>query len=80
MTEKMVGDVTIKSTGNKSYCDFVLDFKVNDIVGMIETDPEHSGSINGTVTCPGLSKEPLAAKGKTLSILGVAIRAQSLEY
>lgn len=63
MTEKMVGNVTINSTGEHSYCDFVLDFKSDNITSMIELDPEHTSSINGTVTCPGLSKDPIAATG-----------------
>lgn len=58
-----MGDVIIHNTEQKSNCEFVLDFKVDDIISMIERDPEHAGTLNGTVTCPALSKDPMAATG-----------------
>ena len=64
----MVGDLTIKATGDKVYCDFVLDVQAENIISLIDIDPEHTLFINGTVSCPGLSKEPLTAEGKFIKI------------
>ena len=68
-SEKMVGDLTISATKEKCYCDFVLDVKADDVESMIDVDPEHTMTVNGTVTCPGLSKEPLTAAGKLSSFI-----------
>ena len=59
----MVGDLKISATNEKFYCDFVLDVKADDVESMIDVDSEHTMTVNGTVTCPGLSKEPLTAAG-----------------
>ena len=60
----MVGDLTVKATGKKIYCDTVLDVQADNLASMIDLDPEHTMNVKGTVTCSELSKESLAAEGR----------------
>ena len=60
----MVGNLTVKATGKMIYCDAVLDIQADNVISMIELDPEHTMNVKGTVTCLELSKEPLAAEGR----------------
>ena len=57
-SERMHGKVTMTRDGDLSNCEFVVTVESQDVENML-TDSNHAGTVAGTVTCPGLSTEPL---------------------
>ena len=55
----MVGEVTFNKQLEADHCEFTLTIESEDVEEMIEKDPKHGASIAGTVTCKGLSEDPM---------------------
>ena len=65
-TEKMVGTYEPSNNNAKQTpCEFTLTIDSDDVERMLNSDPSHSATISGTVTCLALSSAPLSvSEGK----------------
>ena len=55
----MTGQMTLEQSGELSAIEMVITIESQDVEYMIEKDPKHEATVVGTVTCKGLSTQPL---------------------